>query len=73
MASATEIFPRVTRTRTFEASVAGKRKLDALPVNLGVNYEITDNYIGFRIPGTTEQFLDLSSLVLVYRKDEPYD
>lgn len=64
MVSATEKFPRVSRTRNIEASVAGRSNLETFPVNLIINDKITENYIEFRIPWTTRQFLDLSLLAL---------
>ena len=64
MASVTENFPRVMHTRTIESSIASRRKLDILPVNLGTDNTITDNYIEYRIPGVVGHFLDMSSLTL---------
>ena len=64
MASVTENFPRVTHTRTIESSIASRRKLDILPVNLGADNTITDNYIEYRIPGVAGHLLDMSSLIL---------
>lgn len=60
-----EGFPRVTRVRPVESSIASRNKLDILPVNLeGSNNEINDSYIEFRIPGVPGQFLDLSTLTI---------
>lgn len=64
VAFAIESFPRVSRTRSIDASMAGRSKLDILLVNLSINNEKTDDYIEFRTPGTMAQFLDLSSLAL---------
>ena len=54
--------------RALESSIASRNKLDILPVNLeGHNNALTDNYIEFRIPGVTGQFLDLSTLAIDLR------
>lgn len=63
-----ESFPRISRPRSVEASIAGRCKLDILPINLDGNKDgINDTYLEFRIPGTSGQFLDLSTLSLELR------
>lgn len=64
-AAVTDNFPRVSRLRAIESSIASRNKLDVLPVNLeGPNNSINDTYIEYRIPGVKGQFLDLSTLTM---------
>lgn len=63
-----ESFPRVSRPRSVEGSIIARNKLDVLPINLDGNKDgINDTYLEFRIPGTSGQFLDLSTLSLELR------
>ncbi len=67
-----ELWVRISRgwisLHTIKSSVAARRKLDVLPVNLDDNANnhagINDPYIEFRLPGIPGQFLDLSTLSL---------
>ena len=60
----TEAYPNVNRQRIVESSINSKEKVDVLPVNMGVNYRLSDKYLEFRIPGTIGSFIDLASLVI---------
>lgn len=57
-------FPRPNRIRPVESSLAGRHKLDILPVNLSIDNTIRDSFLEFRIPAVDGHFLDLSTLAI---------
>ena len=57
-------FPRITRQRLVESSIASKSTVDILPVNLGSNARLQDKYLEFRVPGVKGSFIDLGRFVL---------
>jgi hypothetical protein len=63
-ASISEDFPRITRERPVETSIASKSIIDILPTNLGSNHKLQDRYLEFRIPGIRGSLIDLGQLVL---------
>ena len=60
----TESYPNVNRQKILESFINSKERIDVLPVNMGINYRLTDRYLEIRIPGTTGAFLNLSSFLL---------
>ena len=64
IAGVTDNFPRVNRNRIVEVSIAGRERIDILPVNLTSDRRLEGGYIEFRIPGITGRFLDLSKISL---------
>ena len=64
VAGVSDRFPRVTRNRMVEVSIASREKQDILPVNILSDKSIDGSYLEFRVPGIVGRFLDLSSLAL---------
>ena len=64
VAGISDNFPRVGRTRMIESAIAGRERVDFLPVNLSSDKTIDGRYLEFRIPGIVGRFLDLSSIAL---------
>ena len=65
VSSVTENFPRISKGRSIESSIAGRNKLDVLPVNNSNDGDgIRDRYVEFRVAGVQGQFLDLSTLTI---------
>ena len=64
VAGVSDNFPRVGRTRIVESAIAGREKVEFLPINLSPNRTIDGRYLEFRIPGIVGRFLDLSSIAL---------
>lgn len=65
IASVTENFPRISKGRNIESSIAARHKLDVLPVNSNDGGDgIPDRYVECRAAGVPGQFLDLSTLTL---------
>ena len=62
--SVVEEFPKITKGRAIESSIASRYVTDILPVNLSSNMRITDQYLEFRIEGVRGAFIDLSKLIL---------
>ena len=63
-AGISESYPNVNRQRIVESSINSKERIDFLPVNMGINRDLSDKYIEFRINGVPGSFIDLSSLLL---------
>ena len=63
-AGISEAYPNVNRQRIIESSINSKERVDFMPTNVGVNQQLTDRYVEFRISGVIGSFIDLSSLVL---------
>ena len=64
VAGVSDSFPRVGRTRIIESAIAGREKVEFLPINLSSDRTIDGRYLEFRIPGIVGRFLDLSSTAL---------
>ena len=64
VAGVSDSFPRVGRTRIIESAIAGREKVEFLPINLSSDRTIDGRYLEFRIPGIVGRFLDLSSIAL---------
>ena len=62
--SVVDEFPKITKGRAIESSIASRYVTDILPVNLSSNLRITDKYLEFRIEGVRGAFIDLSKLIL---------
>ena len=63
-AGISESYPNVNRQRVVESSINSKERIDIYPINMGINQNINDKYLEFRINQSTGSFIDLSSLVL---------
>ena len=64
VAGVSDSFPRVGRTRIIESAIAGREKVEFLPINLSSDRTTDGRYLEFRIPGIVGRFLDLSSIAL---------
>ena len=64
IASITESYPNVNRQRVVESSINSKETIDFLPVNMGLNAQLADKYLEYRINGVAGSFLDLSSIFM---------
>ena len=64
IAGVTESYPNVNRQRLVESSINSKETIDFLPVNMGLNAQLADKYLEYRINGVAGTFLDLSSIFM---------
>ena len=63
-AGISESYPNVNRQRIVESSINSKERVDFMPINMGVNQMLSDQYLEFRINGVIGCFIDLSSLLV---------
>lgn len=63
-AGITELYPNVNRVRLVETAINSRERIDFMPSNVGINQQINDKYIEFRVNGSVGSFLDLSTLTL---------
>ena len=52
VAGVSDRFPRVTRNRMVEVSIASREKQDILPVNILSDKSIDGSYLEFRVPAS---------------------
>ena len=64
IAGITESYPNVNRQRVVESSINSKETIDFLPVNMGLNEQLADKYLEYRINSVAGTFLDLSSIFM---------
>lgn len=77
IASIADGYPRVDRNRLIESSIAGREKVEVLPINLNSYGLINGGFLEFRIPGIPNRFIDTSKinleLKLTVRKGDETD